>query len=57
LANWLIRLGTRHFFRKIAKTRESLELNMLPALTTITAPPFAQQASGKEQYQIGSTKS
>lgn len=26
LANWLLRLGTRHYFRKIAKTREQLEL-------------------------------
>ncbi len=57
LANWLIRLGTRHFFRKIAKTREALELDALPKFTTVVASPHLQPASGNELLQVGQSKS
>ena len=56
-ANWLIRLATRHFFRKIAKTRELLEISDPRNLTMAAGVPQISQTLGKEQYQIGLTKS
>ena len=59
-ANWLLRLGTRHFFRKIAKTREQLEIVARDQQMTVTAAPdlsHMPHANEIDLQQVSHTKS